>query len=122
MTTTEMSTESWSEERQGGGGRIRVMHQPNGAPMYCGLTFHVLESFDGLRWRPMAKVNAVLTSMKATPQMAWVISAPGTFHASPDLWLTCRAFPTEGDAIDALWRLHGLWLEGDYPVDIRDAI
>ena len=101
---------------------IRVTHVPNGAPINCGLTFHVLEVFDRGTWLPLAKVNAVLTVYRATPTMAWVIAAPGTFQADPSLWLSCRAFATEGDAIDALWRLHGLWTWGQFPRDIRDAI
>ena len=122
MTITQDRPESWTEEYPEGGGRIRVMHMPSGLPIYGGLTLHVLERFDGLRWHPMAKINAVLTTYRSTPSIAWLITAPGSFHADPSLWLTCRAFTTEGDAIDALWRLHGLWLAGDYPVDIRDAI
>ncbi len=122
MITTSSPYEPWTEERTEGEGVIRVTHIPNGAPMTCGLTFHVLEQFDGREWRPMARVNAVLTSYRATPIMAWVISAPGTFKPSPDLWLSCRAFATEGDAIDALWRLHQLFVEGELPQDIRDAV
>ncbi len=122
MTTSSGTYEPWIEERTEGEGVIRVTHMPTGELMAGGLTFHVLEQFDGREWRPMARVNAVLTAYRSTPTMAWVISAPGTFKPNPDLWLTCRAFQTEGDAIDSLWRLHQLFVEGEYPTDIRDAI
>ena len=119
---TETLGSAWVEERDRGEGVIRVRHIPNGEPMSCGLTFHVLEQWFRHRWVPMARVNCVLTSWKATPVMAWTISAPGTFLPVPDLWLSCRAFANEGDGIDALWRLHDLFVAGEYPSDIRDAV
>ena len=112
----------WTEERDAGEGVIRVTHIPNGYPITAGLTFHQLEQWNGNAWVPMARVNAVLTSYRATPVMAWTISAPGTFKPVPDLWLSCRAFANEGDGIDALWRLHDLFVAGEYPTDIRDAV
>ena len=112
----------WVEERDAGEGVIRVTHIPNGFPITAGLTFHQLEQWTGREWQPMARVNAVLTSYRATPVMAWTISAPGTFKPVPELWLSCRAFACEGDGIDALWRLHDLFVAGEFPTDIRDAI
>ena len=112
----------WTEERDAGEGVIRVTHIPNGYPITAGLTFHQLEQWNGNAWVPMARVNAVLTSYRATPVMAWTISAPGTFKPVPELWLSCRAFANEGDGIDALWRLHDLFVAGEYPADIRDAV
>ena len=112
----------WTEERDAGEGVIRVTHIPNGYPITAGLTFHQLEQWNGNAWVPMARVNAVLTSYRATPVMAWTISAPGTFKPVPELWLSCRAFANEGDGIDALWRLHDLFVAGEYPSDIRDAV
>jgi len=122
MNTTAPTSSSWVEERPEGEGVVRVTHIPNGEPMMCGLTFHRLEQWDGHRWVAMARVSCVLTSWKSSPVMAWTISAPGTFKAVPDLWLSCRAFANEGDGIDALWRLHDLFVAGEYPSDIRDAI
>ncbi len=102
--------------------RFRVTHIPDGMSRERGLTYHVLEVFNVDRWVPMARVDAVLVSLRSTPHLHWFIYAPGTFDAVPDLWLSCRAFATEGDAIDSLWRLHGLAMAGNYPHDIRDAI
>ena len=119
---TDNLDRTWVEERTAGEGVIRVTHIPNGSPITCGLTFHVLEQFNGAIWVPIARVNAVLTSLRATPIMAWTVSAPGTFKPVPDLWLSVRAFANEGDGIDALWRLHDLFVAGEYPSDIRDAI
>ena len=112
----------WTEERPEGEGVIRVSHMPNGNPVMAGLTFHVLEHWTGREWQPLARVDCVLTSWRATPVMAWVVTAPGSFKPVPDLWLSCRAFANEGDGIDALWRLHGLFVAGEYPSDVRDAI
>ena len=122
MTSMTRLDGHWIEDRPEGEGMIRVNHYPNGTPITCGMTFHQLEMWNGATWIGLARVDCVLVSYRATPQMAWVIAAPGSFRPVPDLWLSARAFATEGDAIDALWRLHGLFVAGEYPTDIRDAI
>ncbi len=121
MYTDELGS-AWVEERDGGEGVIRMTHIPDGQPMSCGFTLHALEQWDGHRWVPMARLNCVLVVRKATPHMAWTVSAPGTFKPIPELWLSCRAFANEGECIDALWRLHDLFVAGEWPDDIRNAI
>ena len=122
MTSSVVLDAPWIEDRPEGEGMIRVNHYPNGRPITCGMTFHQLETWTGATWTGLARVDCVLVSYRATPRMTWVIAAPNRFPAVPDLWLSARAFGTEGDAIDALWRLHGLFVEGEYPADIADAI
>jgi hypothetical protein len=120
--TTGVLEPNWVEERESGEGEVRVRHITNGQPINAGLTFHVLETHDRGTWYPIARVDCVLTSWRSTPVMAWLIAAPGSFLPVPDLWLSCRAFATEGDGIDALWRLHDLYVAGELPNDIRNAV
>lgn len=102
---------------------LRVRHVPDGVSVTSGITFHVLEQVlpDGTL-RPLARIDAVLYASRATPVLSWQITAPAHEYRMPHVWMAVRGFTTEGDAIDALWRLHGLAEAGSLPVDLRDVV
>jgi len=103
--------------------QIQMRHIADGIVVPGGITFHVLEQVlpDGTL-RGVARIDAVLYVDRSSPRMSWQITAPAFEYQLPHLWLAVRAFGTEGDCIDALWRLRGLAELGLLPVDLRDAV
>ena len=103
--------------------QVQMRHVPEGIIIPSGITFHVLEQVlpDGTL-RALARIDAILYAQRSNPVLEWRITAPGFEYQMPDVWLAVRAFSTEGDAIDALWRLRGMAEEGNLPNDLRDAI
>jgi len=71
---------------------------------------------------PLARIDAILYASRATPILSWQITAPAHEYQMPHVWMAVRAFATEGDCIDALWRLLGLAEAGCLPMDLRDAV
>lgn len=102
---------------------LRMRHVVEGIPVRAGLTFHLLEQVlpDGTVHQ-LARIDAVLYATRATPVLSWQITAPAHEYRMPHVWMAVRAFTTEGDAIDALWRLHGLAEAGSLPVDLRNVV
>jgi hypothetical protein len=103
--------------------QVQMRHVPEGIIIPSGITFHVMEQVlpDGTL-RSLARIDAILYAQRSNPVLEWRITAPGFEYQMPDVWLAVRAFSTEGDAIDALWRLRGMAEEGNLPNDLRDAI
>jgi len=103
--------------------QVQMRHVPEGIIIPSGITFHVMEQVlpDGTL-RALARIDAILYAQRSNPVLEWRITAPGFEYQMPDVWLAVRAFSTEGDAIDALWRLRGMAEEGNLPNDLRDAI
>jgi len=103
--------------------QVQMRHVPEGIIIPSGITFHVMEQVlpDGTL-RALARIDAILYAQRSNPILEWRITAPGFEYQMPDVWLAVRAFSTEGDAIDALWRLRGMAEEGNLPNDLRDAI
>lgn len=103
--------------------QVQIRHVPEGVSVTSGLTFHILEQLlpDGSS-HPLARIDAVLYASRATPVLSWQITAPAHEYQMPHVWMAVRAFVTEGDAIDTLWRLRGLAEAGGLAVDLRDVI
>ena len=103
--------------------QVQMRHVPEGIIIPSGITLHVMEQVlpDGTL-RALARIDAILYAQRSNPVLEWRITAPGFEYQMPDVWLAVRAFSTEGDAIDALWRLRGMAEEGNLPNDLRDAI
>ena len=103
--------------------QVQMRHVPEGVSVHAGITFHVLEQVlpDGTL-RALARIDAILYASRATPILSWQITAPAFEYAMPNTWMAVRAFSTEGDAIDALWRLRGMAELGLLPTDLRDAV
>jgi len=103
--------------------QVQMRHLPDGIVVPGGITFHVMEQVlpDGTL-RPLARIDAILYATRANPVLSWQITAPAFEYQLPHLWLAVRAFGTEGDTIDALWRLRGMAELGVLPMDLRDAI
>ena len=103
--------------------QVQMRHVPEGIIIPSGITFHVMEQVlpDGTL-RPLARIDAILFVSRSNPVLEWRITAPAFEYQMPDVWMAVRAFSTEGDAIDALWRLRGMAEEGNLPNDLRDAI
>jgi len=103
--------------------QVQMRHVPEGIIIPSGITFHLMEQVlpDGTL-RALARIDAILYAQRSNPVLEWRITAPGFEYQMPDVWLAVRAFSTEGDAIDALWRLRGMAEEGNLPNDLRDAI
>ena len=102
---------------------VQMRHVPEGIIIPSGITFHVLEQVlpDGTL-RALARIDAILYAQRSNPVLEWRITAPAFEYQMPDVWMAVRAFSTEGDAIDALWRLRGMAELGLLPTDLRDAI
>ena len=102
---------------------VQIRHVPDGIIIPGGITFHVLET---LNWdgtlRSLARIDAILYARRSDPVLEWRITAPAYEYAMPNTWMAVRAFSTEGDAIDALWRLLGMAEHWALPTDLRDAI
>ena len=103
--------------------QVQMRHVIDGIIIPAGITFHVLEQElpDGTL-RPLARIDAILYASRSNPVLEWRITAPAFEYQMPDVWMAVRAFSTEGDAIDALWRLRGMAELGLLPTDLRDAI
>ena len=103
--------------------QVQMRHVPEGIIIPSGITFHVMEQVlpDGTL-RALARIDAILYAQRSNPVLEWRITAPGFEYQMPHVWIAVRAFSTEGDAIDALWRLRGMAEEGNLPNDLRDAI
>ena len=103
--------------------QVQIRHVPDGIIIPGGITFHVLETLtiDGTV-RPLARIDAILYASRSNPVLEWRITAPAYEYAMPNTWMAVRAFSTEGDAIDALWRLLGMAEFFCLPTDLRDAI
>ena len=103
--------------------QVQIRHVPDGILVPGGITFHVMEQVlpDGTL-RPLARIDALLYARRSNPVLEWRITAPAIEYQMPHVWMAVRAFSTEGDAIDALWRLRGMAEEGLLPTDLRDAI
>ena len=103
--------------------QVQMRHVPEGISVHAGITVHVLEQVlpDGTL-RGLARIDAVLYASRATPILSWQITAPAFEYAMPHTWMAVRAFETEGDCIDALWRLRGFAELGLLPTDLRDAV
>ena len=103
--------------------QVQMRHVPEGIIIPSGITFHILEQVlpDGTL-RALARIDAILYVSRSNPVLEWRITAPAFEYQMPDVWMAVRAFSTEGDAIDALWRLRGMAEEGNLPNDLRDAI
>ena len=103
--------------------QVQMRHVPEGIIIPSGITFHVMEQVlpDGTL-RALARIDAILYAQRSNPVLEWRITAPAFEYQMPDVWMAVRAFSTEGDAIDALWRLRGMAEEGNLPNDLRDAI
>ena len=101
----------------------RIRHIEYGDPVYMGRAYHSLEEWDGKVWRPIAQVQALISPTSRGPVIDWFVCQKDRVHLShTTYWSPRRHFKTEGDAIDALWRLLGLYQEGLYPEEIADAI
>ena len=103
--------------------QVQIRHVPDGILVPGGITFHVMEQVlpDGTL-RPLARIDALLYARRSNPVLEWRITAPAFEYQMPDVWMAVRAFGTEGDAIDALWRLRGMAELGLLPTDLRDGI
>ena len=103
--------------------QVQIRHVPDGILIPGGITFHVMEQVlpDGTL-RPLARIDALLYARRSNPVLEWRITAPAFEYQMPDVWMAVRAFGTEGDAIDALWRLRGMAELGLLPTDLRDGI
>ena len=103
--------------------QVQMRHVPDGIPVVSGLTFHVLEQVlpDG-SLRLLARIDAILYASRATPILSWQITAPAFEYDMAHVWMAVRAFESEGDCIDALWRLRGMAELGLLPKDLRDVV
>lgn len=103
--------------------QVQMRHVPDGIPVVSGLTFHVLEQVlpDGTL-RLLARIDAILYASRATPILSWQITAPAFEYEMAHVWMAVRAFQSEGDCIDALWRLRGMAEIGLLPKDLRDVV
>ncbi len=103
--------------------QLQVRHVSDGIIIPGGITFHVLEQvLPNGTLRPLARIDAILYARRSNPVLEWRITAPAFEYQMPDVWMAVRAFGTEGDAIDALWRLRGMAELGLLPTDLRDGI
>ena len=103
--------------------QVQIRHVSDGIIIPSGITFHVMEQVlpDGTL-RPLARIDAILYVSRSNPVLELRITAPAFEYQMPDVWMAVRTFGTEGDAIDALWRLRGLAELGLLPTDLRDGI
>ena len=102
---------------------LDVRYMPEGMPCEGGRTYHVLNQHcsDGTV-NTIARIDATVVTVMHKATILWYINAPGHEYDMPHLWIAVRAWDTEGDAIDALWRLRKLANAGQLPLDLRDAI
>lgn len=101
----------------------RVRHIEHGDPVNMGRAYHSLEVWTGKVWQPIAQVQALVMPSSSGPVVDWFVCQRQRVDQSETVyWSPRRHFTTEGDAIDALWRLQGLYKEGFWPLDIEDAI
>ena len=103
--------------------QVQIRHVPDGILVPGGITFHVMEQVlpDGTL-RALARIDALLYARRSNPVLEWRITAPAFEYQMPDVWMAVRTFGTEGNTIDALWRLRGMAELGLLPTDLRDAI
>ena len=107
----------------GTGAQYVMEHHPHGEPVMNGMRYHTLWRFNADHTRELvAAVQCAIVTYRATPILSWHVAAPERFSEHTTLVVSQRAFPTEGDAMDALLRLETLGIEGNLPADIRDAI
>jgi hypothetical protein len=103
--------------------RLELRYLPDGIPTDGGRTYHILsqECADGTS-NQLARIDATVVTVLAEATILWYVNAPAYEYQMPHIWMAVRAFPTEGDAIDALWRLRRLAEHRSLPMDLRDAI
>ena len=102
---------------------LEMRYLPDGVPVNGGRTYHVLQQVcDDSTVNLLARIDATVVTVVGTASILWYINAPANEYDMPHVWMAVRAFSTEGDAIDALWRLRGLAEKGLLPTDLRDAI
>jgi hypothetical protein len=103
--------------------RLEMQYTPNGVPCEGGRTYHVLSQVcdDGTQ-NQLARIDATVVTVMGEAKILWYINAPGHEYDMPHVWIAVRAWDTEGDAIDALWRLRKFAKAGQLPLDLRDAI
>lgn len=107
----------------GGTNRVQIRALRHHPIVPGGITFHVMEQvLPDNTVRPLVRIDAVLYESGSKPILSWQLTAPAFEYDLPHLWLAVRAFETEGDTLDALWRLRGMAEEGLLPTDLRDAI
>jgi hypothetical protein len=105
------------------GATYLMEHHPYGEPVMNGMRYHTLWRFNVDHTRELvAAVQCVIVTYRATPTLSWHVAAPERFSEHTTLVVSKRAFPNEGEAMDALLRLETLGIEGNLPTDIRDAI
>ena len=103
--------------------QVQIRHVSDGVIIPGGITFHVMEQvLPDNTVRPLVRIDAVLYASGSKPILSWQITAPAFEYDLPHLWLAVRAFETEGDTLDALWRLRGMAELALLPTDLRDAI
>jgi hypothetical protein len=102
---------------------LEMHYLENGVPCEGGRTYHVLSQVcdDGTQ-NQLARIDATVVTVMGEAKILWYINAPGYEYDMPHVWIAVRAWDTEGDAIDALWRLRKLAKAGQLPLDLRDAI
>jgi hypothetical protein len=102
---------------------LEMKYLPVGVPCEGGRTYHILSQVcdDGTVCL-LARIDATVVNVVGTATILWYINAPAIEYDMPHVWMAVRSWSTEGDAIDALWRLRGLAQAGQLPNDLRDAI
>jgi len=102
---------------------LEMQYLPDGVPCEGGRTYHVLSQVcvDGTQ-NQLARIDATVVTVMGKATILWYVNAPGYEYEMPHRWIAVRAWDTEGDAIDALWRLRKLADAGRLPLDLRDAI
>jgi len=103
--------------------QLDMRYLPDGVPCEGGRTYHVLAQVCDDGWTAeLARIDATVVTVMGKATILWYINAPGYEYDMPHVWIAVRAWDTEGDAIDALWRLRELAKCGELPRDLRDAI
>ena len=102
---------------------LEMKYLPDGVPCDGGRTYHILSQVcDDGTINLLARIDATVVTQCRNAVILWYINAPAIEYQMPHVWMAVRAFATEGDAIDALWRLRGMAELGLLPTDLRDAI
>jgi hypothetical protein len=103
--------------------QLEMRYLETGTPCEGGRTYHILsQNFEDHTQHQLARIDAMVVHVMNEATLMWYINAPGHEYDMPHVWIAVRAFHTEGEAIDALWRLRHLAAAGELPVDLRDAI
>ena len=102
---------------------LEMKYLPDGVPCEGGRTYHILSQVcDDGTIHLLARIDATVVTQGGNAVILWYINAPAVEYQMPHVWMAVRAFSTEGDAIDALWRLRGMAELGLLPTDLRDGI